>query len=333
MAHVWLGLALLEQGRFREATERNLRVYRLDPLAPIVVTNAGFDALRFGQDDEARARFQVAIDLDPQFPVPLSGMARLEATRGRVREALRWVDRAIEVAPSRGFYRARRALLLQQLGRPDEADAAVEDARRLVPANRFDVELVIALRIARNDRAALERIASGAAGGAYGAAQRAYACIALDRLDEAHAWYERATLNPGQEIDDILNDEWVWRLPHSIACAHLCETCGEPSSCRERLLNFVGRAEGYFAQGIVSGDIRYWVATACLMLGRIEEGIAHLETAVAGGWRHGWWARLDWNLRPWLDHPRVAAAIARAEVLDGSAPVSAAGAGTTASAG
>jgi TolB-like protein/Tfp pilus assembly protein PilF len=320
MAHVWLGLALLAQGRFREATERNLRVYRLDPLAPIVVTNIAFDALRFGRDDEARERFQDAIDLDPQFPVPLSGMARLGATRGRVRDALHWVDRAIEVAPSRGFYRARKALLLQQLGRPDEADAALEDARRLAAPDRFDVELVIALRIARGDRAALERIASGAAGAAYGLAQRAYACLALGRVEEAHVLYEQATLNPGEEIDDVLNDEWVWRLPHSIACAHLCAACGQQAVCHDRLINFVERAEGYFAQGIVSGDIRYWTATACLMLGRVEEGIAHFQAAVASGWRHGWWARLDSNLRPWLDDPRVAALVSRAGTIDGSTP-------------
>jgi TolB-like protein/Tfp pilus assembly protein PilF len=320
MAHVWLGLALLAQGRFSEASERNLRVYRLDPLAPIVVTNAAFDSLRFGRDDEARARFQAAIDLDPQFPVPLSGMTRLESTRGRVREALRWVDRAIEVAPSRGFYRARRALVLQQLGRHDEADAAVEEARRLVPANRFDVELVLALRMARDDRAALERVASGESGVAYGPAQRAYACVALGRIDEAQAWYAQATLSPCGEIDDILNDEWVWRLPHSITCAHLCAACGENSRCNEQLRGFVERAERYFAQGIVSGDIRYWTATACLLLGRVDDGITHLETAVAGGWRHGWWARLDWNLRPWLAEPRVAAAITRADALDGLAP-------------
>jgi len=323
MAHVWLGLALLEQGRFREATERTLHVYRLDPLAPIVVTNAGFDALRFGRDDEARSRFQAAIDLDPQFPVPLSGMARLDATRGRVHEALRWVDRAIEVAPSRGFYRARRALLLQQLGRTGDADAALEEARALVPANRFDVELEIALRMARGDRGALERIAAGTAGPAFGAAQRAYVCAALGRINDAQAWYAQATLSPCGEIDDVLNDEWVWRLPHAITCAHLCAAGGEDSRCHEQLRGFVERAERYFGDGIVSGDVRYWTATACLMLGLTDEGIAHFETAVSGGWRHGWWARLDWNLRPWLAEPRVAAAIARAEALDEAPPASA----------
>jgi TolB-like protein/tetratricopeptide (TPR) repeat protein len=320
MAHVWLGLALLVQGRFAEATERNLRVYRLDPLAPIVVTNAGFDALRFGRDQEARERFLAAIELDPQFPVPCSGMTRLEATRGRVREALRWVDCAIKIAPGRAFYRARRALLLLQLGRPDEAAAAVDDARALAADNQFDVELVVALHMARNEREALLRIAAGAAGTAIGQVQRAYANVALGRPDEALACYEAATLSPCREVDEILNDEWVWRLPHSITCAHLRLVSGDEARGREDLQNFVERAEGYFAQGIVSGDVRYWTATACLLLGRFEEGIAHLDTAVAGGWRHGWWARLDWNLRPWLEDARIASLVARAETIEGDAP-------------
>ena len=163
MAHVWLGLALVAQGRYVEAAERNLRVYRLDPLAPIVVTNAGFDALRFGRDTEARERFLAAVELDPTFPVPCSGLSRLAATRGDLQEALRWTERAIEVAPQRAFYHARRGLLLLQACRLDEARHAVEEARARAPDNVFDAELIVALHMALDDREALSCIASGTA--------------------------------------------------------------------------------------------------------------------------------------------------------------------------
>ncbi len=319
MAHVWLGLALVAQGRYVEAAERNLRVYRLDPLAPIVVTNAGFDALRFGRDAEARERFLAAIELDPRFPVPCSGMSRLEATRGRLQEGLRWTERAIEVAPERAFYHARRGLLLLQACRLDDAEHAVAEARARAPDNVFDAELIVALYMARDDREALECIAAGAAARAFGNAQRAYANVALGRHAEALALYDAATLSPCAELDEILNDDWVWRLPHSITRAHLRLEAGDTVRAREELENFATRAERLFAQGIVSGDVRYWTATACLLLGRAEQGAAHLKAAVDGGWRHAWWARLDWNLRPSLSDPRIAALVEQAEPAEAAA--------------
>jgi TolB-like protein/Flp pilus assembly protein TadD len=312
MAHVWLSLALLAQGRFAEAADRNLRVYRLDPLAPIVVTNAGFDALRFGRDAEARERFLAALELDPRFPVPCSGMSRLEATRGNLREGLRWVDRAIEVAPDRAFYRARRGLLLLQSCQFEEAEQAVEEARARAADNVFDAELVIALHVVRGDRAALECIAAGKPADAFGPAQRAYAHLALGRTGEALVQYEDAALSPCAEIDEILNDDWVWRLPHSITRAHLRLAAGDTARGRAELEAFVGRAEELLAQGIVSGDVRYWTATAYLLLGDQERGIEHLRHAIDGGWRHAWWARLDWNLRAALQDERVAALVTRA---------------------
>jgi hypothetical protein len=69
----------------------------------------------------------------------------------------------------------------------------------------------------------------------------------------------------------------------------------------------------------VSGEVRYWTATACLLLGRVEEGVSHLQVAVDGGWRHAWWARLDWNLQSAIADPRVAALVKQAEPADAAA--------------
>ncbi len=316
MAHVWLGLALLAQGRYAEAARRNLLVYRLDPLSPIVVTNAGFDALRFGRDAEARERFAAAIELDPQFPVPCSGMSRLHATRGDVAGALRWVERAIAIAPTRAFYRARQGLLLLQRGDLDGAARAVDAATARAPDNVFDTEFDLAFCLARHDVAKLEAIASGAAGACFTVTARAYAHVALGRFEEARALYAGAQLDPCREIDELLNDDWVWRLPHTITRAHLELEAGDAAGGTRALEAFLGAARNSFDEGVVSGDLRYWCATACLLLAREDAAVAHLASAVDGGWRHGWWARLDWNLRPWRERPPIAAALARALRVD-----------------
>ena len=129
--------------------------FRLDPLSPIINANVGFDALRFGDEAEAEARFAAAIEIDPAFQVPYSGMARLHAARGSLEEALRWIEQAIERAPGRAFYLARKGLILAQLGRTDEAVATVEAACCNPTGNRFEADLVVGLRVVSGNRAAL----------------------------------------------------------------------------------------------------------------------------------------------------------------------------------
>ena len=56
--------------------------FLLDPLSPIINANVGFDALRFGDEAEAEARFTAAIEIDPAFQVPYSGHDALERRAG-----------------------------------------------------------------------------------------------------------------------------------------------------------------------------------------------------------------------------------------------------------
>ena len=159
MAHVWHGLVLTTQGRYRDAAARNREALRLDPLSPIANTNAGFDALRFGEETEAAARFAVAIEIDPAFAVPYSGMAKLDSTRGALADALRWIDQAIERAPTRAFYLARKGLFLLQVGEDDAAAALIESACRSSPGQclRFGPRGRVAHRARRPFRAGAHR--------------------------------------------------------------------------------------------------------------------------------------------------------------------------------
>jgi adenylate cyclase len=303
LAHLWLGLALTGQGRYAEAAERNREALRLDPLAPIVNTNVGFDAMRFGDETEGVARFTTAMDIDPGFAVPYSGMARQRTMHGDFADALRWIDRAIERAPARPFFHARKGLFHLQQGDLASAAACVETAQRMSPDNQFDSELIIALHMARADRDALGRIAAGEGGRAYTAAQRGQACIALGDFDAARILYEQDAPSPRREIDEVLNDDWIWRLPHSINRAHLRLVSGDERG-RQDLQQFLDEAGRLWSQGLVSGEIRYWGATAYAVLGQSDGALQELERAVRAGWRHAWWARLDWNLGELVDDPR-----------------------------
>jgi len=310
MAHVWHGLVLTSQGRYREAAAHMRDAFRLDPLSPIINANVGFDALRFGDATEAEARFAAAIEIDPAFQVPYSGMARLHAARGAPGEALRWIDQAVARAPTRTFYLARRALILAQLGRIEEAVAAIEAACCNPNGNRFEADLVAGLRVVTGDRAALELIADRECS-AWAPAQHAQALLALGNRTAALEAYDADPPDPRGEINDLIADEWVWRLPHVVNHAHLRLVAGVARG-RDTLRELMARADEVRAEGIVSVDALYWVASAHAVLGESERALERLEEAVTRGWRHAWWARHDWNWAGFADDSRFRDLLARA---------------------
>ncbi len=303
MAHVWHGLALTSQGRYREAAASMRDAFRLDPLSPIINANVGFDALRFGDEAEAEARFAAAIEIDPAFQVPYSGMTRLHSARGSLAEALRWIEQAIERAPGRAFYLARKGLILAQLGRTDEAVATVDAACCNPTGNRFEADLVVGLRVVSGNHAALASIAGSDGGCIWVAAQRAQALIAIGNLPAALQAYADDPPDPRGSINDLVNDEWVWRLPHVVNHAHLRMAAGDERG-RDALQLLIARAEEMRAEGIVNVDALYWVASAHAVMGEDDRALNVLEEAVRRGWRHAWWARHDWNWSVLGNDPR-----------------------------
>lgn len=309
LGHLWLGLVLTRQGRYADAAARNREALRLDPLAPIVNTNAGFDAQRFGDTTEAEARFRAALDVEPAFAIPYSGLGRQAMMRGDGDEALRLMGRAVECAPGRWFFPARLALMRLQVGDLAGAQASLEQARAGTPAASFDGDLLVAMAMVRGEHAVLESIA-GTEDGAFSALQRGQAALALGDLAQARARYESGHSDARREIDEVLNDDWVWRLPHWINRAHLRLQAGD-SRGRADLEHFLAVVAQVAGEGLVSGEIRYWSATALGLLGEADRAFEALESALQAGWRHAWWAQLDWNAAPLRSDSRFPGWLAR----------------------
>jgi tetratricopeptide (TPR) repeat protein len=313
LAHIWLGLAMTALGRYREAADSNLAAFRLDPLSPIVNSNVGFDALRFGDTGAARARFRTAMEVDPDFLVPYAGMARLESALGNPREALRWIDAVIARAPTRAYYLAARGLLLLQLGQPAAATLSIESGRSMGGAAVYDSDLVVAIRIARDDREALARIAADDPSGSYTDWQRAQVQIVLGQLDVARALYDAHAPDAATEINTILRADWFWRLPHTVNHAHLTLLV-DAARGRKLLERFIAETEQVRAGGLLNPSVLYLAATAHGLLGRREQALASLEEAIRLGWRHSWWAEIDWNARALAAEPRWQELLAGARV-------------------
>jgi TolB-like protein/Flp pilus assembly protein TadD len=302
LARVWLGLTLTGLGRYREAAARNREAFRLDPLSPILNSNVGFDSLRFGELEEAESRFRTAIEIEPSFPVPYSGMSRLETFRGHLREALQWNRQAVERAPGRVFNRSRQGLLQMQLGDLEAAHEQITAACRGAPGQVFDEELLLALHMARGNTEAVRAIARGDASPAL----RAQAWLALGDATAACRLYEREPPEARAEVLDVANDDWIWRMPHTLNLARLWIDAGDPRG-REAARQMLTEIERVRGEGVVLGDLAYRAAAAHALLGQSDAALAGLEEALRRGWRHAWWARLDGNLRALAGNRRYAA--------------------------
>jgi len=302
LARVWLGLTLTGLGRYREAAARNREAFRLDPLSPILNSNVGFDSLRFGELEEAESRFRTAIEIEPSFPVPYSGMSRLETFRGHLREALQWNRQAVERAPGRVFNLSRQGLLQMQLGDLEAAHEQITAACRGAPGQVFDEELLLALHMARGNTEAVRAIARGDASPAL----RAQAWLALGDATAACRLYEREPPEARAEVLDVANDDWIWRMPHTLNLARLWIDAGDPRG-REAARQMLTEIERVRGEGVVLGDLAYRAAAAHALLGQSDAALAGLEEALRRGWRHAWWARLDGNLRALTGNRRYAA--------------------------
>jgi tetratricopeptide (TPR) repeat protein len=239
-------------------------------------------------------------------------MTRLNAARGDLAAALQWIERAIERAPSRAFYLARKGVILAQLGRSDAAVATVDDACCNPTAHRFEADLVVGLRVASDDRAALAAIAGQKDGSAWAVAQRAQALIAIGDLPAALETYAQDPPDSRGSINDLIRDEWVWRLPHAVNHAHLLKSAGT-AHWRDGLLELVECAGQLRAEGIVNTDALYLVSSAHAVMDERERALEILEDAVHRGWRHAWWARHDWNWTALRDDARFCELLARAQ--------------------
>jgi hypothetical protein len=121
--------------------------------------------------------------------------------------------------------------------------------------------------------------------------------MALGDIDAALAIYREQPPDPDVELDVILNDDWTWRLPHSLNFAHLLLVTGDAGgeALLRRVLAAVDRVA---AEGIASAEPSIRAAAALHLLGRNDEARLRLAEARRRGWRHDWWLAVDWNFDP-----------------------------------
>ena len=93
LAHLWPARALLERGRFEAALAETAAAEQKAREWSVLVAARGFAYGKAGMSKDAEAVLQEMEALSKQRFVTAFGVALVHAGRGRIDEALRWLDR------------------------------------------------------------------------------------------------------------------------------------------------------------------------------------------------------------------------------------------------
>ena len=128
-----LGMALLQQGRAREALEFLGRAAERLPRNAEVFVNLGSAYRAAGDPLQAREQFLRAIEMDPASGSAWNNLGSMALSLGEAPEAVDDLARAVAVDPTYAIYRVNLADALMATGRKVEAFREFREAYRLSP--------------------------------------------------------------------------------------------------------------------------------------------------------------------------------------------------------
>lgn len=140
-----LGSALVSEGRSQEAAEAFRRAIALQPDDPASLVSLGHIELASGRRDDAVGHFQKALEHDPADVGALQALAEAHRGESRFFDALSAVQAVSDSRPDDVLAALDVAELAFQLGRLDEAEAAIRRARAADDDPEHEVHLLHAL--------------------------------------------------------------------------------------------------------------------------------------------------------------------------------------------
>lgn len=133
-AHQWYGVLLMIVGRAREAVEQEQRAADLEPLSLQIQNNYATFLNIGGNRAEALRQFRKTVAEEPDAawvsrnPWLLQNMSRVYADDGDYATASRLIDQALAIVPRSPRVLHTRAVIYDEMGRPDLARVAFANA-------------------------------------------------------------------------------------------------------------------------------------------------------------------------------------------------------------
>jgi TolB-like protein/cytochrome c-type biogenesis protein CcmH/NrfG len=295
--HIWRYLTLNELGRYSESMAALEQAAQLDPTAPAILHNLGFEESRRGDFDAARRHFEKLIDLEPDNPLGYRGLAAAAFREGELALSLREWRRAMALSPDTPLYSESVRGVLFGLRMLDEfrplALEAGDEANVLLLEGDFDaLHERMEFSMAANPDDPWLRFEAG--------------------------WYRYLDGDSGRgdtlilAADSAFSDEDRYSMP---MCSPAIETIPalRRSGQAEEADRYLQQCESRLARARQSvfedNFLDHLAARIAVLRDDKEQAIEHMRDALLHGWRE-WWTHLDPVLAPISHEPGMKRIIA-----------------------
>jgi transcriptional activator of cad operon len=295
-------LFLLQKGQPRDALSSYTRAAQLDPRDSLPQAQRCVALQDLGQFAEAAEACARARTLQPQNYWPLTVTSWLEAAQGRLGEALRWNQLAIEAAPDVFQLYNERSMLFLTVGVPARAREALEKAR-IATNDEEGAALALAdVAFYEGGAPALQahlsaaRLEASAHSGTL--LQAGYHKLLAGDAAAAKTLAERALKAPDYIAGDLENPWNIsrWGYSGDLILALIEMHTGNEAEAARRL----GSISVTLDQLVRNGEKRFGVeevrATVFALRGDPDGAVRSLTRAAELGWRRSWWAQREPDL-------------------------------------
>jgi TolB-like protein/Flp pilus assembly protein TadD len=151
LAHTYLGLLLMMDGRWAEASERARTALRLDPLSPANTVWAGTVLTFSGQPEEGLSVIERQVVMTPDLWMPRYWSSVGLASTGRVEEARTAAEKALELSGGSSLTRSNLAMICYHLGDQKTGDTHFDTLQQRAQKGYVSPMFLAWLHLARGE--------------------------------------------------------------------------------------------------------------------------------------------------------------------------------------
>jgi len=280
-AEAWHWLGLATGGWLRDpetALEQLGRALELDPLARNPQSMSAVYLRRLGRNQDARQRLMDVIDLYPDYPAALQILADLEASEGRLDQAIRWYLRAREISPEPGTI-YNLAILYMSLGLQENAREQWESVR---DHERFGWLVQVFFMDDYQDMLAAVEGAEGLVEESFWASNTAEFALYASEWDKVERYVALVEPELGAEGAAAVN---LSNASMAVVLAHAWQQTNRADDARA-MLEAVLSARNLPENIHPTYFERMRRVTVLAMLGRVDQALDEMRTAVDAGYRN-----------------------------------------------
>jgi tetratricopeptide (TPR) repeat protein len=278
----------------------------LDPLNPTIIVEQAILAGLQGRFERAFEQLESLLKENPERWSVTLAMSRIASLAGQAERALQFARQAQSLAPDNPIALARMVDAHIQLGDLEDAEANLNQARKVAPENETVRQATLRFLLVAGRHAELETLTTQRAQIVIDNSELADSKMRLERL----VWAAIGHLSSGDstgasELLEMAMPGSVSLDPRPQSVHYLALLArsrvleqNDQATITAALEGGRAIAKRVQAQGWGTGDVDYALAALAAAGGAIPDALGHLQDAVSNGWRDFLFANQDPAMAP-----------------------------------